>query len=64
MTPRPLTQSEIARVICREQCAFHGEPPCHEIGPWPNKGCDEPGCHALAALPPPGGGDDNGEGAG
>jgi hypothetical protein len=38
----------IARAICREQCAFFGEPPCHETGDWPHVLCDEPGCMALA----------------
>jgi hypothetical protein len=39
----------IARAICAEQCAEYGEHPCHKTGPWPNEGCDEPGCMALAA---------------
>lgn len=54
-----MTESErldlIQRAICRECCAFMGEPPCFEIRddqdrdlPWPNDNCDEPGCHALA----------------
>lgn len=46
-----MTDAEIdrmARAICREQCAFYGEPPCHETGEWPNTGCNEPGCMALA----------------
>ena len=49
--PRP-TVDQIARALCREQCAVYGEPPCFEIVPddWPNRGCDEPGCHALAAA--------------
>jgi hypothetical protein len=45
-----MTEAEIdriARAICQEQCAFYGEPPCHDHG-WPNEGCDEPGCIALA----------------
>ena len=38
-----------ARAICRETCAFKGEPPCFEIsGEWPPSTCDEPGCGALA----------------
>jgi hypothetical protein len=53
---------KIARVICRESCAFYGEPPCFELHhdtlvdgkivplPWPNPNCDEPGCQALAAA--------------
>ncbi len=48
---------KIARAICREKCAFYGDPPCFEMTgdqdeelPWPNPGCDEPGCHALAAA--------------
>ena len=41
----------VARAICREQCAFYGEPPCW-LGnrEWPNPNCDEPGCNALAAA--------------
>lgn len=42
-------RDKIARVICQEQCAFRGEPPCWQVsGEWPNPNCDEPGCHALA----------------
>lgn len=52
------TDDEIARAICREKCAFYGEPPCwaltdDETGealPWPNPHCDEPGCDALASA--------------
>jgi hypothetical protein len=36
------------RAICRERCAYMGEPPCWEVGAWPNEECDEPGCAALA----------------
>lgn len=43
-------QDTVARAICRENCAFYGEPPCHETGPWPNEGCDSPGCMALAVA--------------
>jgi hypothetical protein len=55
----------IARALCREKCAFMGEPPCFalmagdgEALAWPNPQCNEPGCHAeaeavLAALSPP-----------
>ena len=44
----------VARAICREKCAFYGEPPCFDIGPeyfpqeWQPETCDEPGCMALA----------------
>ena len=38
----------VAKAICREQCAFYGEAPCWQTGDWPNAGCDEPGCIALA----------------
>jgi hypothetical protein len=38
----------MARAICRESCAFYGEPPCWMDGFWPHPGCDEPGCIALA----------------
>lgn len=42
---------KVARAICREQCAVHGEPPCwHVDAGWPNRDCDEPGCHTLAAA--------------
>lgn len=46
---------EIAKAICREQCAFRGEMPCFEplfeddaddLGLSPH--CDGPGCLALA----------------
>ena len=38
-----------AMIICREKCAFVGDPPCWKVdGPWPNPSCDEPGCHAIA----------------
>lgn len=50
-------EETIARALCREQCAFRGEPPCFLVEdnqgdplPWPNPNCDEPGCHALAAA--------------
>lgn len=38
----------MARAICREKCAFYGDPPCWRIGDWPHETCDEPGCIALA----------------
>jgi hypothetical protein len=39
----------VHRAICRESCAFRGEPPCWAIeGDWPNTDCDEPGCWSLA----------------
>lgn len=45
------------RAICREKCAFLGEPPCFLMEdangvaePWPNPDCDEPGCLALAVA--------------
>ena len=47
----------IARAICRETCAFMGEPPCFDLEegdgslvPWPNPDCDEPGCRELAVA--------------
>jgi hypothetical protein len=50
-------QDKIARAICREKCAFYGDPPCFLLedddgsaAEWPNPYCDEPGCHALAAA--------------
>jgi hypothetical protein len=39
----------IARAICREKCAFYGEPPCRTLDDWRDgDDCDEPGCRALA----------------
>jgi hypothetical protein len=44
-------QDKVARAICRENCAFYGEPPCWLGGDsWPNDGCDSPGCQALAVA--------------
>lgn len=47
----------IGKAICRETCAFKGEPPCFEVHgdqgealPWPPEACDEPGCIALAEV--------------
>lgn len=60
MTDKPEAEEvartdRIARAICREKCAFYGDPPCFNVTgimgeplPWPNPNCDEPGCHALA----------------
>lgn len=48
-------KEKIARALCREKCAYRGEPPCFEMRddkgeryPWPNEQCDEPGCQAEA----------------
>ena len=44
----------IARAICRETCAYKGEPPCWKLVEagervmFPPPTCDEPGCFALA----------------
>jgi len=38
----------VARAICKESCAFYGEPPCYQTGDWPNSQCNEPGCQSLA----------------
>lgn len=58
------------RALCREKCAFMGEPPCFEMRgdkgeelPWPNPNCNDPGCQAeaeavLAALSPSHAGED------
>jgi hypothetical protein len=53
--PSPEAVDRVARAICREKCAFYGEPPCFTLEdddgspvPWPNPHCDEPGCGALA----------------
>jgi len=54
MTPAELVE-RVAKAICREACAFYGEPPCWKLGdefvqePWPPD-CGEPGCFALAAA--------------
>lgn len=57
--PEP-TDAEVeaaARAICAEQSAFMGEPACWAVKgadgcelPWPNPGCNEPGCHAVASA--------------
>jgi hypothetical protein len=43
-----------ARRICQETCAHMGEPACWSMtdvpGHWPNRNCDAPGCHWLAAV--------------
>lgn len=41
-------REKVARAICREQCAFYGEPPCWEVGKGLSPQCDEPGCAAIA----------------
>lgn len=56
--PQEPTDAEVeaaARAICAEQSAFMGEPACWAVKgadgselPWPNPGCSEPGCHAVA----------------
>lgn len=53
MSDEPIGRvAAIERAICQERCAYFGEPPCWRIVPkeWPNKECDEPGCHALACA--------------
>lgn len=47
--------TRVARAICRETCAYMGEPACFDVRddqgrdlPWPAPSCDEPGCIALA----------------
>jgi hypothetical protein len=45
---------KVARAICRERCAFMGEPACWMITSiikgekFPAPDCDDPGCEALA----------------
>jgi hypothetical protein len=44
-----------AMAICRERCAYRGEPPCFEISKelgeaWPPTSCDAPSCVILAAT--------------
>lgn len=39
-------QDKVARAICREQCAFYGDPPC-----WADGGCYPEGCMDRAHLP-------------
>lgn len=46
-------REKVARAICRERCAFYGEPPCFHVAPDPeaeswNSHCNEPGCRAFA----------------
>jgi hypothetical protein len=55
MTPRQFAVAAVARAICRETCAFKGEPPCWTLANaheetiiFPPPTCDEPGCVALA----------------
>lgn len=56
-----ITPNEVetaGRAICRETCAFMGEPPCWEVNcdhdeqalAWPSPHCNEPGCIALATA--------------
>jgi hypothetical protein len=45
----------MARGICREKCAFMGEPPCFTVmdgSPftWPPETCCEPGCISEATA--------------
>lgn len=45
----------MARGICREKCAFMGEPPCFAVldgteFKWPPETCCEPGCVSEAAA--------------
>ncbi len=47
--PLPSVEA-VAKAICREGCAYRGEPPCWEVGAWPNEQCDEPGCMAKATA--------------
>lgn len=49
----PEVVDRMARAICRERCAYMGEPPCYDSAfagnvLWPNPECDEPGCMAFA----------------
>jgi hypothetical protein len=56
MTPEQQNLIEaVARAICREKCAFMGEPPCFVVMdgtefPFPPETCSEPGCMAEAAA--------------
>lgn len=38
----------LARAICRETCAFYGEPPCWQEDGKLSEKCNEHGCEALA----------------
>lgn len=57
MTPSQRAElvERVAKEICREKCAFYGEPPCWDLGDeyvqetWPPD-CGEPGCFALATA--------------
>lgn len=48
ITIPPEALEAAARAICRERCAFMGEPPCFEIGEGLSPQCDEPGCAVKA----------------
>lgn len=49
--PTDLRVQAIARRICRERCAYMGEPACWAVGgEWPNPNCDDPGCQAFAEV--------------
>ena len=44
-----------AKAICRERCAYMGEPNCVGIARevrdiWPPESCDDPGCVVLATV--------------
>ena len=55
-TDRARKIDAVARAICRETCAYKGEPPCWELVEdgervmFPPPTCDEPGCMALAEV--------------
>lgn len=48
ITIPPEALEAAARAVCRERCAFFGEPPCFEVGEGFSPLCDEPGCVAEA----------------
>jgi hypothetical protein len=48
ITIPPEALKAAAEAICRERCAFMGEPPCFEIGEGLSPQCDEPGCSVEA----------------
>jgi len=49
--------TSVAQAICRETCAFKGEPACYDVAAdskgkltWPPAACDDPGCMTLAEV--------------
>lgn len=43
-------ERRVAEAICREKCAYYGDPPCFVVGDGLSEDCDEPGCIWLARV--------------